>query len=90
MDDLQVNEDKKIGAFFVSLTTLDDVDEFAYKVLDYLWSDVSKLDHNVIFNNYKTFESLIKDYKSKGVKVFKSNIFEEKVAAHPQEEEENE
>lgn len=90
LDDLQVNEDKKIGAFFVSLTTLDDVDEFAYKVLDYLWSDVSKLDHNVIFNNYKTFESLIKDYKSKGVKVFKSNIFEEKVAAHPQEEEENE
>ena len=90
LDDLQVNEDKKIGAFFVSLTTLDDVDEFAYKVLDYLWSDVSKLDHNVIFNNYKTFESLIKDYKSKGVKVFKSNIFEEKVAVHPQEEEENE
>lgn len=90
LDDLQVNEDKKIGAFFVSLTTLDDVDEFAYKVLDYLWSDVSKLDHNVIFNNYKTFESLIKDYKSKGVKVFKSNIFEEKVAVHTQEEEENE
>lgn len=90
LDDLQVNEDKKIGAFFVSLTTLDDVDEFAYKVLDYLWSDVSKLDHNVIFNNYKTFESLIKDYKSKGVKVFKSNIFEEKVAVHPQEEDENE
>lgn len=90
LDDLQINEDKKIGAFFVSLTTLDDVDEFAYKVLDYLWSDVSKLDHNVIFNNYKTFESLIKDYKSKGVKVFKSNIFEEKVAVHPQEEEENE
>lgn len=90
LDDLQVNEDKKIGAFFVSLTTLDDVDEFAYKVLDYLWSDVSKLDHNVIFNNYKTFESLIKDYKSIGVKVFRPNIFEEKAAAHPQEEEENE
>lgn len=90
LDDLQINEDKKIGAFFVGLTTLDNVDEFAYKVLDYLWSDVSKLDHNVIFNNYKTFESLIKDYKSKGVKVFRPNIFEEKVAAHPQEEEENE
>lgn len=90
LDDLQINEDKKIGAFFVGLTTLDNVDEFAYKVLDYLWSDVSKLDHNVIFNNYKTFETLIKDYKSKGVKVFRPNIFEEKVAAHPQEEEENE
>lgn len=90
LDDLQINEDKKIGAFFVGLTTLDNVDEFAYKVLDYLWGDVSKLDHNVIFNNYKTFESLIKDYKSKGVKVFRPNIFEEKVAAHPQEEEENE
>jgi hypothetical protein len=90
LDDLQINEDKKIGAFFVGLTTLDNVDEFAYKVLDYLWSDVSKLDHNVVFNNYKTFESLIKDYKSKGVKVFRPNIFEEKVAAHPQEEEENE
>lgn len=65
------------------------VDE-SKELLDYLWSDVSKLDHNVIFNNYKTFESLIKDYKNKGVKVFIPNIFEEKVAAHPQEEEENE
>lgn len=90
LDDLQINEDKKIGAFFVSLNTLDSVDEFAYKVLDYLWSDVSKLDHDVIFNNYNTFEALVEGYKSNGVKIFRPNIFEEKVTARPQEEEKNE
>lgn len=84
--DLQVNEDKQVGCFFVKKSDLlvkDEKDDdkkkakaFAYKVLEYLWDDVSKLDHTVIFNpNYKTFEDLVKDYLVKGVEVFNGEIF---------------
>ena len=89
LDDLQVNEDKQVGAFFVKKSdllavdnTLNDADKkakarsFAHKVLEYLWDDVSKLDHSVIFNSiYKTFEKVVEDYLEKGVAVFNSEIF---------------
>lgn len=89
LDDLQVNEDKQVGAFFVKKAdllpkdaTLDDKEKaktFAYKVLEYLWDDVSKLDHTVIFNpSYKTFESLVEAYLKNGVTVFNREIFKEK------------
>lgn len=92
LDDLQVNEDKQVGAFFVKKSdllivdnTLTDEDKkkkarsFAHKVLEYLWDDVSKLDHSVIFNsNYKTFEKVVDDYLEKGVAVFNSEIFKDK------------
>ena len=52
---------------------------FAYKVLEYLWDDVSKLDHTVIFNpSYKIFESLVEAYLKNGVTVFNREIFKEK------------
>lgn len=89
LDDLQVNEDKQVGAFFVKKSDLlpkdassDDKEKaksFAYKVLEYLWDDVSKLDHTVIFNpSYKTFESLVEAYLKNGVTVFNREIFKEK------------
>lgn len=89
LDDLQVNEDKQVGAFFVKKADLlpkdassDDKEKaksFAYKVLEYLWDDVSKLDHTVIFNpSYKTFESLVEAYLKNGVTVFNREIFKEK------------
>lgn len=73
IDELQVNEDKQIGIFFVKESDLIDsanpiVDDkktetFAYKVLEYLWDDVTKLDHSVIFKpSYKTFTQLMEDY----------------------------
>jgi hypothetical protein len=47
---------------------------FAYKVLEYLWADVSKLDHQVIFNpRYTTFEDIVKDF-AKGVVVFNDKL----------------
>ena len=89
LDDLQVNEDKQVGAFFVKKAdllpkdaTLDDTEKakaFAYKVIEYLWDDVSKLDHSVIFNpSYKTFEKLVDGYVKNGVTVFNREIFKEK------------
>lgn len=80
LEDLQVNEDKQIGAYFVkeSLLLSNNPEKFAYKVFDYLWSDVAKLDHSVFFKHYDTLDDLIDAYKSSGVSVFKSGIFDKK------------
>ena len=92
LEDLQVNEDKQIGAFFVkeSLLASKNAEKFAYKVFDYLWSDVAKLDHGIFFNHFDTLESLIDAYKKNGVGVFKTGIFEAKAAVSAEEEENNE
>ena len=92
LEDLQVNEDKQIGAFFVkaSLLAANDAEKFAYKVFDYLWSDVAKLDHGIFFNPYDTLENLIDAYKTNGVGVFKTGIFEARAAVSAEEEENNE
>lgn len=91
LDDLQVNEDKQLGAYFVKekLLTNGNAEKFAYKVFDYLWSDVSKLDHSIFFNDYDTFEALVLDYLKKGVGVFKPNIFKEKELVKYSESEED-
>ena len=92
IDSLQVNEDKQIGAFFVkkSLLTKKNPEKFAYKVFDYLWSDVAKLDHDIFFNSYNTLEDLIDAYKEKGVGVFKTGIFDAKVTITERDEENDE
>lgn len=63
-----------------------DAEKFAFKVFDYLWSDVAKLDHGIFFNHYDTLEDLIKAYKTIGVGVFKPGIFEAKAITLPQSE----
>lgn len=92
LEDLQVNEDKQIGAFFVKKNLLGSTPEkFAYKVFDYLWSDVAKLDHEIFFNHFDTLEALIKAYEKEGVDVFKTGIFYKKETSQTVEEyEENE
>lgn len=90
LEDLQVNEDKQIGVFFVKEDLLKSIPEkFAYKVFDYLWSDVAKLDHSIFFNNFETLEALITDYSKNGVGVFKAGIFEKKEIPQTVEENEN-
>ena len=57
---------------------------FAHKVLEYLWDDVSKLDHTVIFNpNYKTFEKVVEDYLKNGASIFNNEIFKNKSIEEP-------
>ena len=67
-----------------------DAETFAYKVFDYLWSDVAKLDRGIFFNSYDTLESLIDAYKTNGVGVFKTGIFTAKTTVKVEEEENNE
>ena len=80
LEDLQINEDKQIGAFFVKQELLEknDAEKFAYKVFDYLWNDVAKLDRNIIFKHYNTLDDLIAAYKKDGIAVFNSDVFVEK------------
>lgn len=87
LEDLQVNEDKQIGAYFVKEKFLKEssAEEFAYKVFDYLWSDVAKLDHGIFFKPFETLDKLIEAYSKDGVKVFQSGIFAEKTEAETQE-----
>lgn len=87
LEDLQVNEDKQIGAFFVKESLLSEsAEKFAYKVFDYLWNDVAKLDHGIFFNHYDTLDALIAAYVEKGAAVFKPGIFKEKAATPIQSE----
>lgn len=97
LDNLQVNEDKLVGAYFINDSALS-VEEnihtrtnhdddnlklnFAHKVLDYLWSDVAKLDHNIIFKSItkdnkkiNTLDSLIDEFKRNGLNVFQDSVF---------------
>lgn len=90
LEDLQVNEDKQIGVFFVKESLLGSTPEkFAYKVFDYIWSDVAKLDHGIFFNHFDTLESLITAYEKDGVGVFKTGIFDKKETPQTVEKDEN-
>ncbi len=90
LEDLQVNEDKQIGLFFVKESLLGaSPKKFAYKVFDYLWSDVAKLDHGIFFNHFDTLEALITSYEKEGVNVFKAGIFDKKETPQTVEEDES-
>lgn len=71
-------EDKQLGKYFVDEDCLTDhpmdikdpqcqllANKFAYKVLEYLWNDVCKIDKDTWFytNEYKTLEQLIQAFK---------------------------
>lgn len=70
------NEDKRIGAFFISEDELTDVDKFSEKVLMYLWNDAFKFHHSKIFkSNCKTLESLIIEFKKVGLDIFNFEFY---------------
>lgn len=80
------SEDKQLGVYFVNeklmrkdkdvLAEPEKVEAFAYKVLEYLWSDVAKFDRSRWFeDNIKSLDMLVEEYKSKGIGVFKHGIF---------------
>lgn len=56
-------EDKRLGVFFASDSELDSREDFAEKVLKYLWDDAFKMDRSSIFlDSFFTFEELIDAY----------------------------
>lgn len=79
------NEDKQIGIYFVAGTgmrkdkvdtsSIEERERFAYKVLEYLWDDVSKFDRKSWFDeNIKSLDELVKKYIEKGIEVFNGNL----------------
>ncbi len=46
-------EDKRFGVYFVNIDDLKSKENFAHKVIKYLWDDVFKFDRNIIFDTIK-------------------------------------
>ncbi|GAA7215793.1 hypothetical protein Kyoto85A_00840 [Helicobacter pylori] len=62
-------EDKRFGVYFVNVDDLKSKENFAYKVIKYLWDDVFKFDRNIIFDTteFNTLEAVVKNFtKEKG------------------------
>ncbi|GAA9744509.1 hypothetical protein VN0142_00560 [Helicobacter pylori] len=62
-------EDKRFGVYFVNIDDLKSKENFAHKVIKYLWDDVFKFDRNIIFDTTKfnTLEDVVKNFtKEKG------------------------
>lgn len=59
-------EDKRLGVFFASDSELDSREDFAEKVLKYLWDDAFKMDrgsdNSIFLESFSTFEELIDAY----------------------------
>ena len=81
------SEDKQLGVYFVDENGMrkekvdasdpEAVNAFAYKVLEYLWSDVAKFDRSKWFvDGIKSLDELVKEYKNKGLEVFVDGIFD--------------
>ena len=77
------SEDKRLGKYFVTKDCLTDTakviadcemeaNNFAYKVLEYLWNDVCKLNPEEMFDlgQYQTLEDLIEGFKREQLNIF--------------------
>lgn len=82
------SEDKQVGVYFVDkkgmrenisdVAKKEDVEEFAYKIMEYLWDDVAKFQRSKWFNSeIKSLDQLINKYTDEkiGLKVFNDDIF---------------
>ncbi|GHP58969.1 McrB family protein [Helicobacter pylori] len=68
-EELSSMEDKRFGVYFVNIDDLKSKENFAHKVIKYLWDDVFKFDRNIIFDTTKfnTLEAVVKNFtKEKG------------------------
>ena len=70
--EMNVNEDKLMGAFFLKDSELNDFAvHFKYKVLMYLFEDVARQKRGMLFSkNYKRFSELCKDFVADGLDIF--------------------
>ena len=69
-------EDKRLGTHFVTETELNTIEDFAYKVLKYLWDDAFKYDRSPVFNTevYSSLDQIIKVFINAGTNE-KLNVF---------------
>ena len=62
-DGLASSEDKRLGAYFVTMKELGP-EEFSEKVLKYLWDDAFKMDHEDIFaDGMNSFDAVVTTYE---------------------------
>ena len=82
------SEDKQLGVYFVDDKGMRDkisdisesqaIEDFAYKVLEYLWADVAKFDRSGWFDKeIKSLDDLVAEYKERGIEVFNDDIFKQ-------------
>lgn len=80
------SEDKQLGVYFVDNNGMRDIttdisepqaiEDFAYKVLEYLWADVAKFDRPGWFDKeIKSLDDLVAEYKKRGIEVFADEVF---------------
>lgn len=80
------SEDKQLGVYFVDENGMRQekedtsdpkaIEDFAYKVLEYLWADVAKFDRSKWFaENIKSLDDLVDEYKTKGIGAFNHDVF---------------
>lgn len=82
------SEDKQLGVYFVSEKELEyecnidsekAAENFAEKVLFYIWDDIAKFDRSMWFDDKcKSFEDLLKEFEKNKLKVFKG-LFENEI-----------
>ena len=69
------SEDDRLGAYFIQIDDLNDVDIFSEKVLMYLWNDAFKYNKEDVFNSeYRTLEELIAGFKKVRFAIFNSSL----------------
>ena len=82
------SEDKRLGKYFVNKSCLtkepkviaeckEEADNFAYKVLEYIWNDVCKYGQSDWFNTkkYRTLEELLEGFQTEQLAVFETIDF---------------
>lgn len=80
------SEDKQLGVYFVDdkgmrtqisdVSEIQEIEDFAYKVLEYLWADVAKFNRDDWFDKeIKSLDDLVAEYKKRGIEVFADDVF---------------
>jgi len=72
-DNLNINEDKLIGPFFLKAEELKDPKAILNKLLLYLKDDVLKYSPGIFSKDYKTFSKIVESYN------MGNNVFEDKL-----------
>lgn len=69
------SEDKRLGAYFVKKSELQDAALFGEKVLMYLWNDALKYDRDKVFRSeYRTLEQLLSGFASSQFDIFLDTV----------------
>jgi len=75
--ELDINEDKHIGPYFLTEEELNDKDKFSSKLIIYLWDDVVRYKRDKLFKHKEQFSKVIKAF-NEGNQIF-TDSFQKKL-----------